>query len=204
MVVTAGAINVTIGMIATSYPLSTIEMLTTIPSFFIIFSSFISSFLAKKIGYKNIIVLGLSIVSISGLIPAFIKNFPIIFISRAYFGFGIGLVTPSLVSMIPILFPTEVVSMIGLQSAFTGVGGMLSTFLVGQLLKINWQSAFLMYAIAIPLTILFMVFIPKDEIKVQQAIKIIQQFSFASTLVGLYKTCSIFFLVLALGSIKKK
>ena len=165
--VSAGAITVAISLMAKSFnnhSLSAIETLATIPSLFIIFGTLFSSFIAKKIGYKNTALIGLIICSLVGIIPAFILDYNIIFISRALFGLGIGLLTPSLISLIPILFPDDVVNMIGISSAVSGVGGMSSSFIVGQLLKINWQASFLTYGLIIPITIIFALFTPTDKI----------------------------------------
>ncbi|MBS7125538.1 MAG: MFS transporter, partial [Coprobacillus sp.] len=50
-------------------PLSMVEMITTIPSLFLMISVLTSGFIAKKMGYKQTIMLGLGIVAISGIIP---------------------------------------------------------------------------------------------------------------------------------------
>lgn len=77
LVASAPAINANIPAMAEAFPtipLSMVEMLTTIPSMFLMLSVLISSFIAKKIGYKQTISLGLMIVAISGIIPIFFRT----------------------------------------------------------------------------------------------------------------------------------
>lgn len=143
-----------------------VEMLTTIPSLFLMISVLTSSFIATKIGYKQTIMVGLGTVMIAGLVPFFTDNFTIILISRACLGFCVGLFNPLLVSMINYFYSSDKRSeMYGLQSAFEGVGGISITFIAGQLLKINWQAPFIAYAIAIPVFFIYLKGVPKVETK---------------------------------------
>lgn len=169
LVGSAAAINANIPAMAQHFkdvPLSMVEMLTTIPSLFLMISVFISTFIAKRLGYKQTIMLGLAIVMISGLIPLWIDNFIMILMSRGALGFGIGLFNSLLVSMINYFYEPQMrSSMYGLQSAFEGAGGIFITFLAGQLLKINWQAPFIAYGIAIPVFFIYLKYVPKVETK---------------------------------------
>ena len=165
LVGSAPAINANIPAMASAFdtiPLAMIEMLTTVPSLFLMISVLISSFIAKKIGYKQTASLGLLIVAVSGILPVFVSNFYLILISRAMLGFGIGLFNSLTVALVNSFYQgKDRAKMYGLQSAFEGAGGIFITFIAGQLLKIGWQAPFLAYAIAIPVCIVFIKFIPK-------------------------------------------
>lgn len=165
----APAINANIPALAKHFnevPLSMVEMLTTIPSLFLMISVLTSSFIAKKIGYKQTIMIGLAIVMVAGLVPLCIDHFVIILISRAMLGFGVGLFNSLLVAMINHFYDaSERATMYGLQTAFEGAGGIFITFVAGQLLKINWQAPFFAYLIAIPVFIIYLKFVPKVETK---------------------------------------
>lgn len=165
LVGSAPAINANIPAMASAFdtiPLAMIEMLTTVPSLFLMISVLISSFIAKKIGYKQTTSLGLLIVAVSGILPVFVSNFYLILISRAMLGFGIGLFNSLTVALVNSFYQgKDRAKMYGLQSAFEGAGGIFITFIAGQLLKIGWQAPFLAYAIAIPVCIVFIKFIPK-------------------------------------------
>lgn len=139
----APAINANIPAIAAHFdniPLQLVEMLSTAPSLFLVASVLSSSFIAKKIGYKQTIILGLAIVMISGIVPLFINNFYLILISRAALGFGIGLFNSLTVAMINYFYKDthDRSKMYGLQTAFEGIGGISITFIAGQLIKISW------------------------------------------------------------------
>ena len=165
LVGSAPAINANIPAMASAFdtiPLAMIEMLTTVTSLFLMISVLISSFIAKKIGYKQTASLGLLIVAVSGILPVFVSNFYLILISRAMLGFGIGLFNSLTVALVNSFYQgKDRAKMYGLQSAFEGAGGIFITFIAGQLLKIGWQAPFLAYAIAIPVCIVFIKFIPK-------------------------------------------
>lgn len=135
VVVSGGAIAVNVPAIARDFPeipLPLVESLTTMPSLFLILSVLFSHAIARQIGYKQTVLAGLLLVLVSGLIPVFVHHFWIIFFSRALFGFGIGLFNSLLVSFIRHAYAgAERAAMIGLQSAFEGIGGMSISFLVG-------------------------------------------------------------------------
>lgn len=143
-------------------PLSMVEMITTIPSLFLMISVLTSGFIAKKMGYKQTIMLGLGIVAISGIIPVFIGNFYLVLFSRAALGFGIGLFNSLLIGLISYFFDgNERTTLIGYHEALGGLGGMLITYIAGQLMHVNWQAPFISYAIAIPVFFIFWKVIPK-------------------------------------------
>ncbi len=164
LVATAPAINANIPQMAASFenvPLVLIEMITTIPSLFLMISVLTSSFIAQKFGYKRTILLGITLVAIAGVTPAIVDNFYVIFASRAVLGFGIGLFNSLLIGYISYFFKgNERVKLIGYHEALGGLGGMLITFIAGRLMTINWQVPFLAYAIAFPVIFMFSKFVP--------------------------------------------
>ncbi|MBO0452284.1 MFS transporter [Candidatus Enterococcus murrayae] len=167
LVVTGGAIAGNIPAIAQAYPdinATYIELLTTIPSFFIITTVLISPKIAQVIGKKRTVQLGILLVIISGAMPAATSSFFSLFLSRLLFGIGVGLFNPLLYSLAATFFKgRELASVIGLQSAFEGIGGMLFTFTVGQLLLVSWRVSFFTYFLAIPILLAFSFFVPETE-----------------------------------------
>lgn len=166
MVVTSwGAMNVNIPAMAEKFsdvPLPLVENLVTISSLFVMIAVLLSHKIAKKLGYKQTILIGIGIVAVSGLVPTVVDNFYLIFLSRAFLGFGIGMFHAILVSMNKFFYDGEErTQMFGFQSAFEGIGGVTVTLIVGQLLKLGWQEAFYVYTIAIPSFILFALFVPR-------------------------------------------
>lgn len=167
LVVSGGAIAANIPAIEQTYPhvnQTIIELLTTMPSLFIILTVLISPKLAAKVGDTTIIQLGILLVLVAGLLPVVTGSFGWLFFSRLLFGVGVGLFNPLLYAVSSKLYSgAELAKMIGLQSAFEGIGGMMMTFLVGQLLMINWRVSFLAYGLALPIFCLFCLFVPKSS-----------------------------------------
>lgn len=160
---TAAAINGNIASIAHSFPdvpLSTVELISTIPSFALIISILCSTFISKKVGMKNTILLGTVLCAFSGVIPFFVSEIYTILISRAVFGFGIGLFNSMLVTYITKLYTGEErTQMIGFHQATGSLGGILITFISGQLLKVSWNASFLSYAVGFVSIFLFGIFV---------------------------------------------
>lgn len=132
LVGSAAAINANIPAMAQHFdqvPLSMVEMLTTVPSLFLMISVLTSSLIAKRVGYKQTITIGLGIVMIAGIVPLLIDNFMIILISRAMLGFGVGLFNSLLVSMINYFYDAkERSSMYGYNQHLKGPGGIADYF----------------------------------------------------------------------------
>lgn len=143
-----------------------IGLLTTIPSLFVILGVLIANHLELWIGKKKTILIGLGIVFLAGTFPVLKHdNLPLLFLSRCFLGLGIGLFNRLIIQMISDTFdnPRKKATVIGLESAFEGLSGICLTFLVGQLLKINWYTSFLIYALAFPISLVFLFFIPDDR-----------------------------------------
>lgn len=164
LVVSGGAIAGNIPAIAAAY-LSVneifIELLSTMPSLFIILTIPISHHVAKRIGEKRTVQIGVLLVGLAGVLPVMTPSFGLLFFSCMLFGIGVGLLNPLLYSIAGQLYAgRELANTIGLQSAFEGIGGMLMTFSVGQLLQISWRVSFSVYLIALPIMLLFSIFVP--------------------------------------------
>lgn len=144
-----------------------IGLLTTIPSLFVILGILIANRLEQWIGKKKTILIGLSLVLIAGTFPIVKHNvFLLLFLSRCVFGLGIGFFNRLIIQMISDLYqnnPQKKASVIGLESAFEGLGGIGLTFIVGQLLKIHWYTSFLIYGLALPVFLAFFFFVPDDK-----------------------------------------
>ncbi|SMQ81600.1 Predicted arabinose efflux permease, MFS family [Bacillus sp. OV166] len=144
-----------------------VGLLTTIPSLFVILGILIANRLELWFGKKRTILIGLGVVFLAGVFPVLKHDiFSFLFISRCFFGLGIGLFNRLIIQMISDIFqedPRRKATVIGLESAFEGLGGICLTLIVGQLLKINWYTSFLIYALALPIFLGFFLFVPDDK-----------------------------------------
>jgi len=176
----APAINANIPVLAKAFPsvpLAQIELLTTIPSLFLLIAILLSNWVARKIGLKQTVLVGVAITVIAGLAPIMITSFPLLMLSRAAFGFGVGLFNSLLVSIISYFFQgSERSQTLGFQSTFEGLGGVLVTFIAGQLVRFNWHMSFWAYVITVPAFVMFALFVPRIP-KAQPQQKTAQQSS---------------------------
>ena len=133
-------------------PLALIENMVTITNLFFIISLLSSVSIARKLTYKRTVQIGIALAAIGGIVPYLSNSFYVILISRACLGLGLGLFNSLLVAMNRYFFDgDERTSFLGMQGAFEGVGGMIVTLSVGQLLRISWHSVFLIYGLSIPI-----------------------------------------------------
>lgn len=144
--------------------LASVESLATIPAMMITIFVLLSNGVIKFIGKKNTVLLGLLLIFIFGIVPAFTTNFKVVLISRLFLGAGIGLFNSLSISMISDFFDEEHRgTMIGLRTAFLNIGKALTTFISGYLLIYGIQYTFLVYALALPIFVIFLLFVPNTE-----------------------------------------
>lgn len=171
-VVSSGATAATIPLMIRSFPQvssTLVELTMTVSSLGIIIFTPLSNLLADKIGIKRTIVCGLTIILISGIIPALINNFTIIFVSRIGIGVGTGLLASYSQSLIIAMFEgKEQQKLLGWSSVVQGLGMFQMTFAAGVLLSNGWQQAYWVNLIALPVLLLFITFIPQN-LKIEQA-----------------------------------
>ena len=144
--------------------LASVESLATIPAMMITIFVLLSNVVIKFLGKKNTVLLGLIIIFIFGLVPVFTSNFKLVLISRLFLGVGIGLFNSLSISLISDFFDDSTRgTMIGLRTAFLNIGKALTTFISGYLVILGVQYTFLVYALALPIFMLFLFFVPNSE-----------------------------------------
>lgn len=170
-VVSSGATAATIPLMIKSFSQvssTLVELTMTVSSLGIIVFTPLSNILADKIGIKRTIVCGLAIILISGVIPAVVDNFAIIFASRIGIGVGTGLLASYSQSLIIAMFDgKEQQKLLGWSSVVQGLGMFLMTFIAGVLLSKGWHQAYWVNLIALPVLLLFIAFIPQN-LKIEQ------------------------------------
>ena len=146
--------------------LASVESLATIPAMMITMFVLISNLVMNKIGKKNTVLLGISLIIIFGPLPAFLTNFKLVMMSRMLLGAGIGLFNSLSVSLMSDFFESdEKATMIGMRTAFLNIGKALTTFLSGYLLLFGERAVFLTYLIAIPIFLLFYRYVPNTSVE---------------------------------------
>lgn len=172
LIMTAQSVAAAIPDMATTFThesTSAIDLLTTIPNLGLIIGIFIGNFIVMGIGAKKTVILGLLIILLSGVTPVFANSYWVVFIARLIFGFGIGIYNSLAISLISTFYSGhELSTMMGFQSATQSMGNSLLSFVAGYLLIFNWHQAFGVYALALPVMILFALVIP-NKITLTQA-----------------------------------
>ena len=121
----------------------------------------LSDFIAGKLGKKRTVQLGLLIVFLSVFLSIMSESYVTMLLSRIILGVGLGLINALAVSLIADFFTgNECATMMGVRSAFEGLGQSLLTYIAGLLFVSGWRDAFYIYFAAIPILIIFSLFVP--------------------------------------------
>ncbi|MGN1282657.1 MAG: MFS transporter [Limosilactobacillus sp.] len=133
-----------------------IQMLGTVPNFAAIICTFLSSFIAKKIGAKKTVMLGIILFLIGGVMPAICNSYSAILILRLIMGCGAGLFSPFTVSLIYQLYKgNDLNNMLGYQNSVQNVGSAVFAFVLGALVVNGWRAVYIAYVFAIVPLFLF-------------------------------------------------
>lgn len=125
------------------YPPTQVEMLTTLPTISLLITVLASSWIVKHFGARHATLIGLVLALLAGLVPVFVTQYPVIFISRLLLGVGVGLFNNLAYSLIMAVYDGEErQTMLGFQSAVGTVGNAAAAFVVGLLVTSGWQMAF--------------------------------------------------------------
>ncbi|MBO0476744.1 MFS transporter [Vagococcus sp. DIV0080] len=179
LILTSGmAINGTLPLIKEQLSLTQTqsELLGTIPSLTVFLFVLFSNVLIDKLGMKRLVLLGLGLVAIGGTLPVIIPgNYTLILLSRLILGAGLGCYNSSSVNYINELFTgKERMTLLGLRNSMESIGQMALTFLSGFLLFFGWRYSYLIYLFAIPIAIIFYLYVPeakKEEKQEKEAFK---------------------------------
>lgn len=168
-VMAGAAISPALGLIEDAFPEAsetTIKLILTIPSMMIVPFSFVSSYLTKIIQKRTIILIGLIIYLIGGVGPQFFTSIEMIILLRLILGVGVGLVMPMSTALINDHYTgAERTKMMGYESAFNNLGGILTMVIAGWLGAFGWSAPFNVYLIGIFIFIFTYLFIPPNDLE---------------------------------------
>lgn len=140
-------------------PSPQVELLFSIPSMAIIFILLITPWLSKKLSEKHMIIFGLLLTALGGGLPVVSQNYLLVFVSRLLLGSGIGFINARAISVISEYYQgKERRKLLGLRGSFEVLGNAGLTALVGLLLTFGWSKSFMIYFLALPILVLYLVF----------------------------------------------
>lgn len=159
------ALSSAIASIAAAFPdvsISAVQTLTTLPSLIAIVIILFSGHLSSIVTKKKIVAVSMILMIIGGLMPLiFHQAFYQLIIASIIFGLGYGGISPLTTALIHEHYTEEEQpTMLGFQSAIIGIGGVLFSYIGGQLASIKWWYAYLAFALFIPILILVLM-LPK-------------------------------------------
>ena len=154
-----------------TYNASQIELLVSVPSFSVVAMLLLNSFIDKWLNDRQLIMTGLILLSGAGIFPFFVQLYPLVLLSRLVFGMGIGLINAKAISIISQRYQgKERVQMLGIRGSMELIGGASCSLLVGQLLKIHWTLAFLIYGFGFIILAMYLLFVPPmEQVEVQKS-----------------------------------
>lgn len=149
-------------------PIAKIQMIATIPNLSILIVTLLTGILADKFSKKILVLIGLGIISISGLLPIIIhKNINQLLVLALILGIGVGLVntiSPMLISLF--YSPEERPKILGQSVAIVNLGSIVLMLGGGLLGKNNWVDTYWIFLLAVLIFFITIVCLPMDVPKV--------------------------------------
>lgn len=143
---------------------SQVELLISLPSFGIMLSLFLNGVLERYLSERQMIIIGLVVLSVAGTLPFFIQSYPFVFGARFIFGMGVGFINAKAISIISQRYQgKERIQTLGYRGSAEVVGTALLTLCAGQLMQFGWTAAFLVYAAGLVVLIFFLLFVPYEK-----------------------------------------
>lgn len=162
-----------IAAIAASFPdvpISTVQLLTTLPGLGSLLITLIAGQLATKISKKTLALLGVTLITIGGLLPSVLnQSIYLMLLCSMVLGAGLGFVTTINPMLVSDLFEGEERSnVMGMSTGTTSLGGMILMALGGFLGANNWRHLYWVYGVGILVFLLILFCLPKDNPQVSQ------------------------------------
>ena len=149
-----------------------VELLVSLPAFSVVAMLFLNSFVERWLSERQMIIIGLLVMSTSGLVPLVLQDYPLIFLSRIFFGLGTGMINAKAISIISERYKgNDKTRMLGYRGSAEVVGAAILTFMVGQLLPLGWPAIFSVYGAGYLILLFYILFVPYPKENRQVAVK---------------------------------
>lgn len=174
MIIGATLVSPALHEIGLAYPdadPALLPLLVTLPSLTLLLGLVVSSVLSSKVAAKPLILLGLLLILVSGIGPAFLSNLTLIIVLRGVLGVGLGMIMPLQMTLFAQYPERERAALIGCNSAVNCVIGVFFIALAGKLAMLDWHLIFYLYIIFLPILLAAVIFIPYQQPSAQEAAK---------------------------------
>lgn len=143
------------------YTTAQVEILISAPSFAITVMIVLNAWLSRYMKDRPMIVGGLLLLSVSGMVPVFVQEYPVVFASRVFLGIGIGLINAKAISIFSEYYEgREKATLLGYRGSAEVLGSAVMTLVAGKLVQIQWNLAFGVYALGFVIVLLYLVWVP--------------------------------------------
>lgn len=136
------------------------RMVLTLPSVFVALCAPVAGMLADRFGRKRLLLGAILLYSLSGISGLFADSLAGLLVGRAFLGLAIGGIMTIGTALVGDYFEGPARERyLGLQQAFTQLGGVLFVVAGGLLADIHWRAPFAVYALALailPAALLFL------------------------------------------------
>lgn len=159
-----------IAAIAQSFPdvpISTVQLLSTLPGLGSLLITLIAGQMAMRISKKTLVLLGIALVTIGGMIPAFWnQSIYGLLACSIILGMGVGFISTLSPMLLSQYFDGEERStMMGINTGVTSLGAMILTAIGGYLGGSHWQNLYLVYSFGIVIFFITLFCLPKDQVE---------------------------------------
>lgn len=163
---------------------------------YIIFT-YVGGILCEKIGQRNVILLGLSIIVGSTLLIGVSNTYIVLLLGMFFMNMGIAFGSIAINTLIPTLFVAMQAIMMNIAHCSYGFGSTVGQFTIGKVLDtgIGWRSIF--YGIAIMFIIVIIIFL---TVKIPKVEKVQEKKEEKLNILSVFKEKYVYIYVLALGT----
>ena len=141
-----------------------VELILSIPSLFVILTLLANHAIRRVLSERHIIIISLILIPLAGVMPFFTQEYWLVLASRAAFGVGTGLINAVAITILSDYYSgRERAQVLGWRVSAEIIGCALLTLLAGQLIKISWMHAFLIYTAGLVILAIFLTCAPRRQ-----------------------------------------
>ena len=141
-----------------------VELILSIPSLFVVVTLLANHAIRRVLSERHIIIISLILIPLAGVVPFFVQEYWLVLASRAAFGVGTGLINAVAITILSDYYSgRERAQVLGWRVSAEIIGCALLTLLAGQLIKISWMHAFLIYTAGLVILAIFLTCAPRRQ-----------------------------------------
>lgn len=171
-----------------------VKFIVSMPALFIIIMNLMFTQVCKVFCTRTIALIGLCMYVACGTGAVLVDDMASLLVLRALLGVSVGLIMPLSTGLLAYYFPpAEMARLMGLSAAMNQMGGVVATLLAGVLATIQWNYAFLVYALGLLAIVLVVMFLPNEKLRPDHGFERNMIRRFHPSIVGMLLCMGIFF-----------